>query len=124
MILKICTSIAVLVFLCAKATLLGGCASSTVGGSKSQHQVQEKPEDLIAKIKVGMTFSEIARIIPLSTNDTGMQTAGSIWFHVPLDGRHTVALRFSRPAERDGDLNSIILTLPPRLILRGESQDR
>ena len=80
-----------------------------------------KPQDLLEEIKVGMTFDEVARVIPLFTNSIGMQTAGSIWFHVPVDERHTIRLRFSRP-DKNRNLHTITLNLPPEMLLKEDGR--
>jgi hypothetical protein len=99
---------------------MGGCASKNVASPRIDVE-SNRAGDLLAKIGVGMTFDEISRIIPLSTNLIGMQTAGSIWFHVPVDARHTIRLRFNRPAA-DRNLHPVTLNLPPEMILEGAAR--
>jgi hypothetical protein len=60
---------------------------------------KEQAMDLVSKIHENMTFAEISKIIPLSTNDNPrLLTKGGIWYDVWL-GKHVIQLRFQYPGK-------------------------
>jgi hypothetical protein len=55
---------------------------------------------LTAQIHQGMTFKEISRIIPLSTNLHGYSGEhGGVWYQVPSGKNYYLQLRFEHPLD-------------------------
>jgi len=56
--------------------------------------------DAMSRIKRGMTYAEIAKIVPL--NDTHRLSArenGGVLYDVPIDSKHLIQLRFEHPTD-------------------------
>lgn len=77
--------------------------------------------NLILSIHEGMTFGQITKIIPLTTNLRGFAGEnGGVWYDVPLSSNVYIQLRFEHPLGRrhaNGMTNIIdcFLNFPPRL---------
>lgn len=51
---------------------------------------------LLSKIKVGMSFAEVSKILPLSVTNAVMTTHGGTQYDLPAFGSYTLSLRFQR----------------------------
>jgi hypothetical protein len=103
---------------------LEACRKSTPAQSfpsQGNHQVAPDPTNLLALIRFGMTFAEVGRIIPLTTNLRGFNgEAGGIWYDVTISSNTYLQLRFEHPRgpKNPSGKPSIIdctLNYPPRL---------
>jgi len=83
-----------------------------------------------SKIHQGMTFAEIAKIIPLSTNLYRFDAEhGGVWYDVPFNGKYYFQLRFEHPfdyrnraPDAKTNIEDCVLNLPA--ILRENGCDR
>jgi acetyl esterase/lipase len=67
------------------------------------------------RIKVGMTFSQVAEKVRLSEKqEVGIHEHGGVWYRVPLDKNRVLQLRFAHP--RNGEsVRDTRLNLPPQI---------
>ncbi len=89
--------------------LLSSCTSrqptSRQGVSLAAEQAVVYPEGMdnalknkISQIHVGMTFEEVAQIMPIYTNGLQLVEHGGIWFNSPGGTSWIVMLRFENPS--------------------------
>jgi CheY-specific phosphatase CheX len=83
------TILAVVIMAC----LCGSCGRRAAEGSKSSTMSKAEALELVSRIKVGMTFSEVAQIIPLSTNDIATVTHGGMQCATKVRG-YVIQMRF------------------------------
>ena len=114
--------------LCALGCILWPCSiwkradsqlSPNGGGINAPNRTFTKEEatELVCRIHENMTFAEISRILPLSTNDTHYLEHGGISYIVPL-GDFNVRLRFKYPGgsyETNAASPDSVLNLAPLL---------
>lgn len=92
------------------AILHGGCTFQ-----KEQRTGLVQAENIASQIHTNMSFREISKIIPLTTNDPSVvRTHGGDWYQVELQDGYYVQLRFNCPVE-GGEVHESLLNLPPRL---------
>ena len=54
--------------------------------------------DVISRIKHGMTYADIAEIVPLNERHrSNVRENGGVFYDVPIDSKHLVQLRFEHP---------------------------
>ncbi len=68
----------------------------------------------ISQIRVGLTFEEVARIIPIYTNGLQLVEHGGIWYNAPAGTNWIVMLRFENPT-KEPDLLKRKLNYPPEI---------
>jgi hypothetical protein len=112
--------------------MLCSCACEQAPSGGNENPVAEGaiiyPKDMdsnsrsrVAMIHLGLTFEEVARIIPIYTNGLQKEEHGGIWYNAPAGTNWIVELRFENPL-RQPDLQKRKLNCPPLIRDRGPNQ--
>lgn len=120
-------------FACASAVcfitmMLCSCAPQHTPWADNGRRVAEHeiiyPEDMdsisrsrISQIRIGLTFEEVTRIIPIYTNGLQNVEHGGTWYHAPAGTNWILLLRFENPST-EPDLLKRKLNYPPEIRAR------
>jgi hypothetical protein len=106
-----------------------GCSNDDLnaGKDKEAEGTQSKSEpskadltkqdalDMMARISPGMKFSQIAKIVPLSSENLSlMNEHGGVWADVPISDNYIIQLRFNHPSETV-PIKDCVINFSPRL---------
>jgi hypothetical protein len=104
------------------ALLSSSCSSPPIGPQSERiadvnvtELTEEQAGQLVSRIREGMTFEQVAKIIPLSARHENLTVEhGGVWYDVPLGAHRIVQLRFERPL-RGQKISGCVLNYPPQI---------
>ena len=102
-------------FVCAVTVIVTLLSLATYYSYRYYMCIDNDPFEMMGRIHEGMTFSEVAEVIPLSKlHAISAVEHGGVFYDVPICGKYLIQLRFNHPVG-DQSIEETIVNFSPRL---------